>query len=180
MELKDRILQIIEYTQMTSSEFADEIEVQRSNISHIMSGRNKPSLDFIIKIKDRFPEVSWDWLIKGNGEMLQSTNELNATPSQLNDETDFQEPVKNEIPDLFSFVSNDSKSDETIIKSEPIQTQRELNIPNLTSEKTEISDSRPLDPQEILNVSKPIDNQNVNIKRIVIFYDNGKFESFEP
>lgn len=180
MELKDRILQIIEYTQLSSSEFADEIEVQRSNISHIMSGRNKPSLDFIIKIKDRFPEISWDWLIKGNGKMLESTIESNTTPSQLNEENILEEPVTNEIPDLFSFVSNEQISNENKIENESIETQRELNIPNLTLEKSEISDSHELGNEKIIKESKHIDNQGVGIKRIVLFYENGKFESFEP
>ena len=70
--LNDRITKIIDYSNLTSSEFADMIEVQRSNISHISSGRNKPSLDFLIKIKDRFPEIQWDWLIYGNGEMTKT------------------------------------------------------------------------------------------------------------
>ena len=50
MNLNERISEIINYSQLSASEFADEIEVQRSNISHITSGRNKPSLDFLMKI----------------------------------------------------------------------------------------------------------------------------------
>jgi DNA-binding XRE family transcriptional regulator len=72
MSLNERISKVIEYSNLTSSEFADEIDVQRSSISHITSGRNKPSLEFIIKIKSRFPEILWDWLITGEGEMLKS------------------------------------------------------------------------------------------------------------
>jgi DNA-binding XRE family transcriptional regulator len=71
MSLNERISKVIEYSQLTSSEFADEIDVQRSSISHITSGRNKPSLEFIIKIKSRFPELLWDWLVTGEGEMLK-------------------------------------------------------------------------------------------------------------
>ena len=67
MNLNERISKVISYSELSSSEFADEIDVQRSNISHITSGRNKPSLDFLIKIKERFPELQWDWLITGQG-----------------------------------------------------------------------------------------------------------------
>ena len=50
---------------MTASQFADEIGVQRSSISHILSGRNKPSLEFIQKVINRFPKVDSTWLING-------------------------------------------------------------------------------------------------------------------
>jgi hypothetical protein len=45
--------------------------VQRSSISHLISGRNKPSLEFIQKILSRFPEVNTEWLLNGFGEMLK-------------------------------------------------------------------------------------------------------------
>lgn len=81
MDLQERIAKVIAYTELPPSEFADEIEVQRSTISHITSGRNKPSLDFLIKIKNRFPELEWNWLIEGKGEMVE---EDKKTPSQRN------------------------------------------------------------------------------------------------
>ena len=63
----DRINHIIHSKGLNLSKFAEEIGVQRSNISHILSGRNKPSLDFVMKILERYPEVSTDWLINGKG-----------------------------------------------------------------------------------------------------------------
>ena len=65
MVLTNRILEILEKSGLTPSEFADKIEVQRSAISHITSGRNKPSLDFLLKIKDAYPEIDTDWLLFG-------------------------------------------------------------------------------------------------------------------
>lgn len=55
MEINERITKVLEYSGFSASEFADEIDVQRSSISHIISGRNKPSLEFVTKIKNRFP-----------------------------------------------------------------------------------------------------------------------------
>lgn len=57
MNLNERISKIIEYSELTASEFADEIEVQRSNISHIASGRNKPSR-FLLRSKTVFPNYN--------------------------------------------------------------------------------------------------------------------------
>ena len=67
----ERLNSLLKYLKLTSSQFADEIRVQRSSISHVISGRNKPGFDFIQKILKRFPEISADWLITGDGEMLR-------------------------------------------------------------------------------------------------------------
>ena len=75
--MKDRILEIIKYYNLSSSQFANEIGIQRSAISHILSGRNKPSLDLILKILNKFPEINTDWLILGNGEMIKNRDESN-------------------------------------------------------------------------------------------------------
>jgi len=68
----ERVEIILQTKNLSPSKFADEIGVQRSSISHIMSGRNKPSLDFIIKVLDSFNEISAEWLLKGLGTMSKS------------------------------------------------------------------------------------------------------------
>ena len=50
---------------LSASEFADKIDVKRSNLSHVLSGRNKPSLDFLVKVIDAYPNVNAAWLITG-------------------------------------------------------------------------------------------------------------------
>ena len=64
-EIVERITQILEEQQLSSSAFADTIGVQRSSISHVLSGRNKPSLEFILKTVRAFPAYSTDWLLFG-------------------------------------------------------------------------------------------------------------------
>jgi transcriptional regulator with XRE-family HTH domain len=61
----DRFKQVLEQLKLTPSEFADRIGVQRSNISHVLSGRNKPGIDFLEKMLNSFPEVDVAWLITG-------------------------------------------------------------------------------------------------------------------
>jgi transcriptional regulator with XRE-family HTH domain len=58
---------VLDYYTLTASLFADKVGVQRSGLSHLMSGRNKPSLDFVMKIAENFPEVDLYWLLKGTG-----------------------------------------------------------------------------------------------------------------
>lgn len=69
--ITERILAILEYKELTPSSFADTIGIQRSSMSHILSGRNKPSLDVIHKILITFPDILSDWLLTGKGPMKQ-------------------------------------------------------------------------------------------------------------
>jgi transcriptional regulator with XRE-family HTH domain len=68
----DRIKSIMVHYQLRAAQFSDAIGMQRSAVSHVLSGRNKPSLDFVLRIKNRFPEISLDWLTLGKGNMLES------------------------------------------------------------------------------------------------------------
>jgi bacteriophage CI repressor len=173
MDLNSRVQKIINYSELSSSEFADEIGVQRSNISHVLSGRNKPSLDFLMKIKDRFPEIQWEWLIEGKGAMIFSEDETASTPSsysleesKINDD----EPI---ITGLFSIPSqeideNTKQEEEKSEISEPIQYN------NIVENTPEISENK-----NISEAETPSEKGN-SIKKIVFFYENGKFEVFEP
>lgn len=72
-EFSKRLKKIMEYYEESASSFADKIGVQRSSISHILSGRNKPSLDFVMKILDSYPEVGLYWLLNGKGKFPQDS-----------------------------------------------------------------------------------------------------------
>tara|TARA_R110000868_G_scaffold243881_1_gene499971 strand:+ start:110 stop:466 length:357 start_codon:yes stop_codon:yes gene_type:complete len=63
-----RLKTILNHHELSSASFADLIDVQRSSISHLLNGRNKPSLEFIMKINDTFKEVDLQWLLYGEGE----------------------------------------------------------------------------------------------------------------
>ena len=69
--MQDQIQEILQKEELSSSQFADKIGVQRSSVSHVLSGRNKPGFDFINKILDAFPALNADWLITGRGEMYK-------------------------------------------------------------------------------------------------------------
>ncbi|MEE4285472.1 MAG: helix-turn-helix transcriptional regulator [Mariniphaga sp.] len=73
--MKERIQKFIDYKNITPGELADILEVQRSNISHILNGRNKPGASFIEKFLLAFPNVNARWLFTGEGNMVLGTNE---------------------------------------------------------------------------------------------------------
>lgn len=94
-----RLQEIIDFYSLSASSFADKIGVQRSSISHILSGRNKPSLDFVMKILSSFPEVDLYWLLNGKGSFPKL---IESEPKNSN------ETIKeNTSLDVFSAKSND-------------------------------------------------------------------------
>lgn len=64
----ERLQKVIDFHDETASSFAEKIGVQRSSISHILSGRNKPSLDFVMKVLHSYPDVELYWLLNGKGQ----------------------------------------------------------------------------------------------------------------
>jgi len=70
--MKERLSKIITVEGLTPSLLADELGVQRSGISHILSGRNYPSFDFLLKLFERFPKLNAEWLILGKGSMYKT------------------------------------------------------------------------------------------------------------
>lgn len=178
MSLNERISKVIQYSKLSSSEFADEIDVQRSSISHITSGRNKPSLEFIIKIKSRFPEILWDWLVNGDGDMLKK--DLPEEESLKLEEIIEEKTKPTSLPDLFTLMNEDEDfgaKEEEILEKLAV---RESDILHQSKVQEKISYSQPLEKSNEEIINQVIENQTNKIKRIVLFFENGKFESFEP
>ncbi|TYA71851.1 helix-turn-helix domain-containing protein [Seonamhaeicola marinus] len=78
-----RLKKVIEYYGESASSFAEKINVQRSSISHVLSGRNKPSLDFILKILSSYPDVDLYWLVNGKGNFPPSQKKIEFETPQV-------------------------------------------------------------------------------------------------
>ncbi|RUT79780.1 helix-turn-helix transcriptional regulator [Ancylomarina longa] len=92
--MKNRIVQLLNSEGLTSSKFADTIGVQRSSISHILSGRNNPSTDFIQKVMKAFPKVNGEWLLLGIGSMYKTQNANSLFETEPNEkEIHLETPV---------------------------------------------------------------------------------------
>ena len=106
-----RLEKILEFYQLSATAFAEEVDFNRSTISHLLSGRNKPSLEFVLKLLAKFPEVEMNWLLFGKGT-FPSTSEKNnyAIPVK-------QKPqrVEEKTLDLFSeeSISENKKTTES-------------------------------------------------------------------
>ena len=82
-EMKDRIAHIIRAKNLTAAEFALRLGIQPSNVSHLLAGRNNPSLEFVRKLKETFPEYNLDWIVFGKGPMTVSEPFLEPKPTAV-------------------------------------------------------------------------------------------------
>lgn len=95
VEMKDRIAHIIRAKNLTAAEFAMQLGIRPSNISHLLAGRNNPSLDFVKKLKETFPEYNLEWIIFGKGSITVS--ETFVEPAPVSIETKPQVESKKEV-----------------------------------------------------------------------------------
>ena len=109
--MKERLLEFLRKENKTSAQLAEEIGVQASGISHILSGRNNPSLDFILKMLEKYQFLSTDWLLFGKGTLYKDSrmqslfdtdtlnslegNEFRQGKAETSQMIDFQEKIKN-------------------------------------------------------------------------------------
>ena len=110
-EFGNRLQKILDFYNISATELSNQIKFNRSTISHLLSGRNKPSLDFVMKVLQKFPEVELYWLLNGKGSFpaVKSTpNSIltlskNKLPTEKEDhltkEVDFSEVISNSIND---------------------------------------------------------------------------------
>lgn len=188
--MTDRILSFLKFKNIQSSKFADEIGVQRSSISHLLSGRNKPSLEFIQKILIKYPEVNPNWLLLGQGEML-----LTAIPTTLFDQHEFEntQPKNQEkIVDLHDIkqVESPTISSSNNLFNQLLNTENKDIILNkeFESKNTKIENSLQTE-NDITNVNSQ-NNSNITevknekdekkLEKIVFFYSDKTFETYYP
>lgn len=98
MNLIERLVFIMKINNLSASAFADKIDVQRSSISHILSGRNKPSLELVQKVLKAFPKVNPNWLLTGNKTIdYESTTNHSIGVEQNNSTSNSVTPPNNEV-----------------------------------------------------------------------------------
>lgn len=97
-----RLQKVIDFYSESASSFAENIGVQRSSISHILSGRNKPSLEFILKMLHTYPEVELYWLLNGQGSFPSDNtikDESVSTPKEIPFKQTINKTIKEDVSD---------------------------------------------------------------------------------
>jgi transcriptional regulator with XRE-family HTH domain len=168
--MKDRIQRIITRENISASKFADIIGVQRSSISHILSGRNNPGLDFLNKILIHFPHISGDWLITGQGNMVKPS--LNGPKMP----TLFDKKPAESIPDTNPLVQPHPSSHELLppVATNVPKIERNTNEGQATA-FNEVSIERQSEKPNAVSLQ-----QTGPVERIIIFYDDKTFDTYTP
>ena len=153
--MKDRLIDFLRQEQLTSAKFADMLGVQRSGVSHILSGRNNPGLDFMIKLLTRFPAVNAEWLITGKGTMYKEVHAPVLMPAPP-------------TPDLFSNLpvapATPVTSVAPVASSPPVPPPPVLPFPSAS-----------LQP-----LAEELSKGVKQISKIVIFYNDRTFGEYLP
>ncbi|MFT6245589.1 MAG: transcriptional regulator with XRE-family HTH domain [Salibacteraceae bacterium] len=109
MLIQDRILVILKANNLSASEFASKIGINRSNLSHVLSGRNKPSLDFLTKIITSYPNINASWLITGEtreGDFAPSEEVKPANPTSTLEENTSVKTIPEGVEKIVVFYTN--------------------------------------------------------------------------
>ncbi|MDD2284448.1 MAG: helix-turn-helix transcriptional regulator [Paludibacter sp.] len=190
MSEKTRIEKIMQIEGLSSGQFAQEIGIQNSTLSHILNERNKPSLDVMKKILNRYPNIHSDWLILGQGSMFRK--ELHSqTPTLFRDDDEIIEKSD-------SYNSNEAPKNDlnnASIQQEITKTEPELINPRLHAEKIQGNFPDNTNTKEYSSQPEKIQTQrysqsveyNINqvpgvekkIIKIILYYSDNTFQEFE-
>ncbi|MCL9804266.1 helix-turn-helix domain-containing protein [Flavobacterium amniphilum] len=150
---------ILEYYNLSASSFADKIGVQRSSLSHLLSGRNKPSLDLILKIVSEFPDVDLYWILNGKGDFPKSDSFEGSNYNQPISPLSSNQVKPNEI------IKENLQADLFSGEQPSFQKNRVNEIPEEIFSNTRILSPSPVN--------------DIEVERIVFFYKDGTFKEYK-
>ena len=166
-QINMRVKEILDHTALTPSEFSSEVGISRSNLAHILSGRNQPGFAMLEKILMAFPQIRAEWLITGMGNMLKSEaelEELRAAKEKKNSpapsvmELPFDEAPDTQDDMLISATSSENPTSETVVPSSQPATRKS--------------------GRSLRNTL--VNNNGKKVKKIVYFYMDNSFEEYFP
>ncbi|MDY5319900.1 MAG: helix-turn-helix transcriptional regulator [Candidatus Egerieousia sp.] len=194
-----RFQTILDLENLSPAQLADRLGVQRSGISHILSGRNKPSFELLQRVVQSFPEISAEWLITGNGKPLKEQNQAAASGAASSATSSAASSAANSrssgttpsISPSTTSGSNNSSTSGTISGATPpfeglfnsSEAATEPQIPAQTSDiegiEDEISDFQPLQ-SSIFDATPANDREKRALKRVILIYNDNTFEELLP
>lgn len=161
-EIAKRIKQVMADMNLTTQQFADLTGTQRSSLSHVFNGRNKPSLELIDRIVQNVPDVSYEYLI--SGKQTASEQIQKETPSSDQD----------------TKVTNDAvpekQSDTNVTKADSDKSADEEPVFSDSEDPAPYESPGGVSPDRTNNPSKP----NNKVVRVVLLYSDGTFEQYTP
>lgn len=170
MNERERIELLMKCYGLTPSQFADRTGIQRASVSHIISGRNKPSLEVMLKIYDAFPGIDMKWLMTGQGEEpVASAVTATANEPAVVENTLFaqvQQPVQQPVQQTVA-----APQARVVVEPEQPRVPRQPSAPRQLVERLPKRSPMPRVQQS---------TGEKRIKEIRIFYTDGTYETMFP
>lgn len=167
-EVRDRIRELIEYSGLSNKDFAEKIDINPAIVSHILSGRNNPSLHVIQQITNVYTNVNIDYLLTGRGDLF---NPATTVEKQADSR---QDPA--------AFSSNDAVRKVAPPDSTPLpakeKTQSDAKRERPTQDSTQASENN--GRKELTNVYTNVNRSEKQIERVIIFYSDKTMEEYRP
>ena len=169
--ITDRIKHLMESKGLSAVAFAEKLGIQRSGLSHLFSGRNRPSLDLILKILEVFPDIQPEWLLQGKGDVTRfmsddTTENTDVTSVNIKSESD---------------VNNKSSGGITDVNTEITERVTDVNSESVVKNIPEDDD----DQQPVYKVEMATVPENVPLPvtgepddEIIVLYPDGTYRSF--
>jgi len=159
MDIKEKIEKIMDKEQMNSAQFAAAIGIQGSTLSHILNGRNNPSLDVLTKILKYFQTISSDWLLMDLGSMYRTEKQ-------------------SQVPTLFDNI------EETISKTSSLDQNSvpKTNVQSATIQQNNApSTENPIQviPEPLQGYKAIIESPSKSVRKIIVYYTDNTFQEFE-
>ncbi len=178
--MNQRLQQFLDLENISPAKLSEILNVQRSNISHILNGRNKPSYDFICRMLSKFPSLNADWLLTGKGKPYKENyTPIYSTEENLSGSKNLHSTT---AEDSLSH-NNESKTGENSLFA--LNENNMVNPVNLgyttdnKSNNTSTNDSElnenPINAQEFGGYK-----EKRKVKSVIIFYDDGSFDELKP
>lgn len=153
--MREKLQLLMNAENLTGSKLAEYLGIQPSSISHILGGRNKPSLDFVQKILQRYPRINPDWLLLDSDEMYRADS---SPASSVATSAELQ-------------FSESPSMAESATQAEPSAAENHSSPADHTTQA----------PSNVMDTIAPlVAPHNRGVKRIIVMFDDHTFESYEP
>lgn len=194
--MEDRLLKLLDTEQLSSSKFADVIGVQRSSVSHILTGRNKPSFDFLQKTLKAFPMLNSDWLILGEGEMYeggqgpgggslfdQRAVQGSASGPAISHAGEAQTEQSASATGSEAHISAHAGDEAENPEDKTVQQQMGQTTPDKSAAQYHSGQNTPPGPPDEGIQAEPspgsITGARKKVRRVILFYDDNSFDAYE-
>lgn len=188
--IQGRIVELMSHFKLTAGALAEAIGVQPSSVSHVLSGRNRPSLDFVLRILEQYPEVSSDWLLHGSGKMLKQAQSENPLQGSLfGSEEESEAQTRPSVADAKE-SGTDAALEQSNVQSDRVQEALAQPQRQEAAAKPPVQKPAPRRGVQRSQSARPDvakaryeeanQQSQRRIERIIIFYSDHTFEQFSP